>query len=290
MGIEARSRVPQEAVDKGRLLIGGANFGSLNGPHLFYMQEAIAKHFADKTNVVVIPYAAMNMDTKADDAQNAFVRMIPGLEGKIHSIHKKSGEDILKAAEEADGFFLVPGNAYLLSHMLHREEGLVDILRQKSADRIVIAGVSAGPLVMADTVSGAADPTLPVIEQNGERVVQVGGLGLLPPHVHPVVHHIDFDELFSQDEQQELFKSDRRFEVLFDHLHSVPGNINWHLRYFPNDTAYALPDDSYFVVDGMTMEHRGEKGKAGVIFEAGKSKQIVEPGTNLSHLLLPRSA
>lgn len=290
MGLEAGSRVPQEAVDKGRVLIGGANFGSINGPHLFYMQEAIAKHFADKTNVLVIPYAAMNMDAKADDAQNAFVRMVPRLKGNIHSIHKKSGEDILKAAQEADGFFFVPGNTYLLSHMLHREEGLVDILRQKSADRIVIAGASAGPLVMADTITGAADPTVPVVDENGKRFVRVDGLGLLPPDVHPVVHYIDFDALYTDDEKEAMFKSDPRLEVLFDHLHSVPGNINWHLRYFPDDIAYALPDDSYFVVDGMTMTHHGEKGKAGVIFQAGTEKQVVEPGANLSHLLLPRTA
>lgn len=285
MGLEAGSNVSQAAVDQNRRLIGIANFGRIRGAHLSHAEPAIAEYFKDKTEVVVIPYAALNMDTSATNTMNALRRIVPNI--KVRSLHEESGENVLKVLEEADGVFLGSGDTYVLGHRLH-QEGLVDPLRQKASKGIVIAGASAGPLVMADTISGAADPTVPVVEENGKRVVQVDGLGLLPRHIHPVVHYINFDEMFTDEERKTMFAESPRLEVLFDHLHSVPGYINWHLRYNPNDIVYAMPDDTYFVAEGMNFTHHGEK--AGLIFQAGKDRQVVEPGANLNHIFFSRAA
>lgn len=294
---EGGSQVSQEAINQYRRLVGISNFNRMDRlgeerklhPQLALSHaEGMAEHFKGTTNLLVIPYAAMDEMRKAADEIEALQRVLSGVKGiNIHSIHEESGEGILKAAEQADAYFLGPGNTYLLADRLHRE-GLVEVIRQGAANEKVVSGASAGPLMMADTITGAADPTVPVVEENGKRVIRVDGLGLLPSNVHPVVHYIDFDELFDKEEQEVLHRAVERFGVLFDHLHSVPSNIGWHLRYFPNDTVYAMPDDTYFVARGMEFTHHGEK--AGIIFQAGKERQVVEPGASLNPYFFPQAA
>ena len=297
MGLEAGSRVPQEAVDNGRRLIGLPNFGRMDGLPLSHAEDVIRDTFSGRKNVLILPYAAFDMDKQEGNAKKALSRIVPDL--GIRSLHTISDAEIPHVLGQADGLVMPGGDTYVLAAALQKQFvldakngeriSMADLVRRQVAREVITAGTSAGFLIMARSIDGAEDTTVPAKTVGGELVVGVDGLRLLPDDVHPAVHYIDHDEEFSEDDQETMFAAFPKLRKLFDHLHSMPANIQWYLRYNPRDTVLAMRDDSYVFVHGTErMEVGGENG--GIIFEAGKSKQIVEPGANLSHLLLPRSA
>jgi len=152
----------------------------------------------------------------------------------LHADQSPSKAEI-KTAMESDIIYLAGGNTfYFLKHL--RESGLLDHLRRFAKKGGVLAGLSAGALIMSPTTALAADYGLGP-DENDVGLKDFKSMGLFPFEFSP-------------------------------HFHPKPKDIKAHLNYSKKTKypVYGVEDGSGIVIDGKKMTVLGQA----TVFHRGK--------------------
>lgn len=218
------------------VLYSGGQLRSNHKLHQAVVNLARQKSGKKVLSMTYIPFCSENSAIFYSRAKRRFSANGVGKFFCLNVDHSPSKAEIKKAFE-SDIIYLAGGNTfYYLKHL--RESGVLPLLKKFAQKGGVIAGLSAGGLIMSPTVALAADP------------------GLGPD---------DNDVKMKKKE----FKSLGLFDFEFSpHYDGKPGEVKAHLAYSKKTPypVYAVKDGSGIVIDGndilifgnATIFHRGK--------------------------------
>lgn len=235
-----------------------------------YAQPYVGPLVSGLENVLVIPHA-----TGFGETPQATKDVYEKWGAKnVNLLHEHSGDE-LSVIEQAPLIHITGGNYYTLVlnlHALRNPDGslmdkrtgavqtpIVEALRQKIAEGTPFVGISAGLLAAAEDGRYADDP-IKDFHYQSDGSVRVDGLNLISPHIRFMPHLTD---------------------------ERVPGIINRIITEDPSKIVLGVNNYSLLQINGREA-HIGGTAET-VLFEYGKAPQALQPGDNISHLLLPRT-
>lgn len=215
---------------------------------LEHCETAIREHFADRPNLVFVPYALADHDGYEDLVQKRFQEL--GL--TIKSLHHSS--DPVETVNSADGIFIGGGNSFRLLKTLYDLQLIAPIQNLVSQGKPYM-GSSAGTNMSCPTIRTTND--MPIVEPPG-----FSALNLVPFQINP--HFLDADP-------NSTHKGETREQRLAEYLEE-------------NTTpVVAIREGSWLTVDENKCTLNGATGM--MLFEQGKPPQPFESGADLSFLL-----
>lgn len=211
--------------------------------------SAVVAHFSGCRKVALIPYAYVGDHSEA-------VRFMQDLFPEIPFVGVHTPEDPREVLADADGIWVVGGNAFVLADQIHARD-LIDPVRRMVASGIPYGGSSAGTNVAGPTICTTND--MPILRTPRSLT----SFGLVPFQINP--HYLDASAMPPGFKGESRQKRIEEFQAL-------------------NDVAVVgLREGSWLTVHGTEMRLQGES--SAVIFERGKPVTEASPGSDLSSLL-----
>ncbi len=254
LGLQAR-------INDNRLLIGTSNYWEKDAQGKYYQnfgyaQSEVQPHIKGRENVVIIPYAS---GTKSQSPSSVAELYSSWGAKSIYNLYDHPGDEV-RVIEQAAALHATGGNTITLNQkMLEGEGEIADAIRRKIAESTPWVGVSAGLLAMTDEIGYAADPEEDEHRRDSRGRVITTGLNVLPRHIKLMPHLADKD---------------------------LPETVYKNLEEYPDSIVIGLNDYSLLVTEGRSMRTAGQAEV--VLFERGQEPQRFEPGSDVSHLLVPR--
>jgi len=199
-----------------------------------------------------VPYAAVTMsyDDYTARVREAFTR----LGHPVESVHESDPAEVLR---QADAIVVGGGNTFRLLERLAALE-LLDRIRSRVREGVPYIGWSAGANLVSPTIRTTND--MPIIEPPSFKA-----LGLVPFQINP-----HFTDLTIPNHGGET-RADRILEFLA---------LNREVR------VVGLREGSWLRNEGTALTLHGPHSMA--LFEAGRERREVEPGSDLGFLQEPR--
>lgn len=289
--------VEQSRIDFNRNLIGFSTTRLLNRPRFDFAREDIEPFLSGVREVILIPYAMGDhmdavVETMGVDLKSLGIK-------SVRSTHQFPGEEDM-LIEEAEVVFMLGGNSGRLVanlYALENDDGsrvdkhpnasrksLVEPLRERGAQGLKIIGSSAGLNVMCQDIRTTNDMQSAVrITAEGEHLLKIDGLGLLPPYLS-INPHFQDRATYTEEERRAILAIKPDMDTIVNHQgESREDRLIQILEMDHERVILALREGAYIVVKGTKGEVKGETG--GVIFEYGKGPQPVQSGYRLNYLL-----
>lgn len=227
------------------------------GTAFFSWPRPFVKDFlGNKTkNLVFLPYAAVTFPM--DEYEEMVRKVFNEMNYSIFSLHRVSNK--WKAMEEAEGIVVGGGNTFALLKQVYRE-GLLELIQEKVESGTPYIGWSAGANLACPTIRTTND--MPIVQPPS-----FDALNLVPFQINPHYHELKFENQGGETRKERL---------------------NEFLVMNPEVTVVGLPE-------GMLLQRDEEKlilagdGTA-KLYQAGKSAVEIASGTDVSNLLVKKSA
>ncbi|MFC1600585.1 Type 1 glutamine amidotransferase-like domain-containing protein [Patescibacteria group bacterium] len=284
-------------IEHDRKLIGVSNTYMRGRGWLEHAADDIQEVLADTRSLVVVPYALADMDWYTDKLREVFTQM--GIEN-VDSPHRHPGSENL-VIEDAEAVYIGGGNTGRLVANLHSltnfdgskvdkrkdasQQPLVSTIRKRVSEGMPLVGASAGANVMCQDIRTTNDMHIAVQQLvGGVLVSRLDALGVLPSDVSINPHYIE-NVVVSEEDRRRAIEINEGLGILLDHQgESRETRLKQVLEMDPTRTILALREGAYIVVNGQTMELRGQTG--GLIFQHEKEPVEIQAGDNLSNLLV----
>lgn len=251
----------QAQIDASRVLIGASNYWHDNPDGSYYQdfgyaQSEVQPHIKGRENVVIVPYASGTSSASPSSIRELYASW--GAKS-TYNLYDYPGDEV-RVIEQAAALHSTGGNTITLNQKLLEGEGeIADAVRRKIAEKTPWIGVSAGLLAMTEEIGYAADPEEPFHRRNPDGTVITKGLNVLPRHIRLMPHLAD------KNWTETVYRN---------------------IEEYPDTKVIGLNDYSLLIVEGQTMRTAGRAEV--VLFERGKAPQTFGPGSDVSHLLVPR--
>jgi dipeptidase E len=220
-------------------------------PYLDYPKKNIKEFLGAKTvRAIFIPYAAVTFSY--DEYEAKVAERFREIGHEIVSIHHFSHR--IDALQTADAIVVGGGNTWQLLKMI-RDNGLIDIIRQKVIAGTPYIGWSAGSNVACPTISTTND--MPVVEPDSFKA-----FNLIPFQINP--HYLDSNPAGHAGETRE-----QRIEEFIE--------IN------PGLFVAGLREGTMLILDKGKLSLSG--GRTIRIFKKGNQPQELNADDDLSFLL-----
>jgi len=236
-------------MDHRRLLL-ISNSTSYGGGYLDHCSQEIVSFLGgDIKTVTFVPYAKGDRDGYEQKAHERF--KIMGYD--LHSVHNERSPK--EAVEEAEALFIGGGNTFLLLKELY-DNDLIDIIRDKVANRMPYIGTSAGSNVACLSIKTTND--MPIVYPPS-----FDALGLVQLNINP--HYIDPDPNTEH-------KGETRIERINEfHEQNEPPVVG-------------LRESSMLLIENETISLLGPTGAK--LFKKGMEPKELAPDTRLDALLI----
>lgn len=255
MPIESRAPISEKMQ-----LTGLANLGN----NLDYASDALEDQIRGR-KIAVIAHAGGDMDVAATKARIALE--YHGV-GELVNLHEKPSNEARFIFQQVDGVYIAGGNTFALvvnvAALRNTDGRLIDtrptanteafdgFLKEMAEEGLVIAGASAGLMIMGRDIRTCSDDPRDFVNDNG--VAALTGFDLLPFSFHP---HFEPD---NPEMAQEL---------------------STHTEIDPNVRIFAIQNESFITVRNGQMDLHGQ---GGTLFDA-QGTQSFGNNTNLTHIL-----
>lgn len=219
--------------------------------YLSYPKHNLKAFFGDKpTEILFIPYAAVTFSY--DEYESKVNTALKETGHQVKSIHHF--DDPIKAVREAKAIAVGGGNTWKLVRTM-RDNGLIEIIREKVSNGTPYAGWSAGSNVACPTLRTTND--MPIIDPKGFDV-----LNLVPFQINP--HYLDANPKDHGGETREM-----RIEEFIEENQNI--------------TVVGLREGTMLWVENNEIKMIGERSAR--IFKHGQSPKELWSRDDFSFLL-----
>ena len=288
--------VEQLEIDTNRNLLGISNTLVHGRPPLDHVINELAEMFSGIHQIVYVPYAYTDMDKIIGLLKPSFEKV--GVSTVVSPHHFPGSE--LQVIDDAAAIFIGGGNTGRLIanlHALRNDDGLlvdgrpdasqsslIEVLRKKVAEGIPFVGSSAGTNAMCTDIRTTNDMQSAVWEKEGQKLLRIDALGLLPPTLSINPHYQDVVAV-TEEEREALLAIKPDLAILLDHQGETrQERINQVMEKDRGRKVLALREGSFVSVSGAEMVIGGTTG--GIIFEYSKDLKPVNNGDRLDFLLV----
>lgn len=222
-------------------------------PHgyLDHCAEQASALFHRVGEIIFVPYArpgGLTHDAYTAVARERFAKL--GI--TVRGLHEF--DNPVSAVNEADGVFIGGGNTFVLLNQLY-QDGVIEPMKSRLAEGMPYMGTSAGSNLAGLSIGTSND--MPIVHPSSHDA-----FGTVPFNINP-----HYPRLAPDPTHMGETRDDRINEFHF----------------FNQQPVVSIREDSMLRVQGNEMTLIGDHD--GYLFQAGKARETLVPGTDLNYLL-----